>query len=161
MAIPSQSKFNIFKPTSKDDIRVGYISTDRGYIEGLSICDANAHAKKDPGTAFILQTRDEIKYLNINQVNKLTVDDIIPSNIGGTESCGGDDKGMTLAAPCGKPQVIFSGGGGVGAKANAVVGDDGAVIAVDMVAGGFGYKTPPHVEIKDPCNIGVGVVARA
>ena len=161
MAIPSQSKFNIFKPTSKDDIRVGYISTDRGYIEGLSICDANAHAKKDPGTAFILQTRDEIKYLNINQVNKLTVDDIIPSNIGGTESCGGDDKGMTLAAPCGKPQVIFSGGGGVGAKANAVVGDDGAVIAVDMVAGGFGYKYPPNVKIKDPCNIGVGVVARA
>ena len=65
MAIPSQSKFNIYENLTKDQIRVGYISTDRGYIEGLTICEANDYAKKDPGTAFILQTRDNVRYLNI------------------------------------------------------------------------------------------------
>ena len=153
-------KFNTFNPPSKDDIRVGYISTDRGYVSGLSVCEANEYAKNDPGTQFIFHTRDGIKYLNVNGVNALTADDLIPSNIGGTDSCGGG-SGVQMSAPCGKAEVIFSGGGGIGAKANAVIGKDGGVIAVHMVAGGFGYKTPPHVEIKDPCNIGVGVVARA
>ena len=57
MAIPSQSKFNIFKPTSKDDIRVGYISTDRGYIQGIDVCAANVHAQKNPGEVFIYKPK--------------------------------------------------------------------------------------------------------
>jgi hypothetical protein len=32
--------FNIFGPASKDAIKVGYISTDRGFVEGVSICEA-------------------------------------------------------------------------------------------------------------------------
>jgi len=31
------AEFNIFGPPSKDSVRVGYISTDRGYIEGVTI----------------------------------------------------------------------------------------------------------------------------
>ena len=54
-------KFNTFNPPSKDDIRVGYISTDRGYVSGLSVCEANEYAKNDPGTQFIFHTRDGIK----------------------------------------------------------------------------------------------------
>ena len=44
--------FDIFGAPSKDDIRVGYISTDRGYVSGLSICEANDYAKLNPGTIF-------------------------------------------------------------------------------------------------------------
>ena len=65
-------KVNLFGPSTEDDIKVGYISTTRGYITGVGIRDANTYAKKDPGTKFILQNRDYIKYLNINQVNALT-----------------------------------------------------------------------------------------
>ena len=58
------------------------------------------------------------------------------------------------------PTVVeFMGGGGVGAKGNPVVGDDGAVLAVHLVEGGFGYQYPPLVDIQDNTNIGAGVVA--
>ena len=49
----AEPTFNLFGPISKDDIRVGYISSERGYVSGLSICEANIHAKKSPGTTFI------------------------------------------------------------------------------------------------------------
>ena len=39
--------FNIFQETSKCDIRVGYISTTRGYIPNLTRHEANEHAKLD------------------------------------------------------------------------------------------------------------------
>ena len=57
------STVNLFGPSTEDDIKVGYISTTRGYITGVGIRDANKYAKKDPGTKFILQNRDYIKYL--------------------------------------------------------------------------------------------------
>ncbi len=47
--------FNIFGPSSRCDIRVGYISTTRGYVDNLSVYDANKHAQLDPGTTFILK----------------------------------------------------------------------------------------------------------
>ena len=55
--------------------------------------------------------------------------------------------------------VHFYGGGGVGAHANPIVGSDGAVLAVDVVRGGFGYQYEPLVELKDTCGIGVGTKA--
>ena len=72
--------FNLFGPASKDDIRVGYISTERGFVDGLSVCEANDYAKKNPGTRFIFRTRDEIEYIGINDVNKLTTEDLLPSS---------------------------------------------------------------------------------
>ena len=74
--------FNIFQETSKCDIRVGYISTTRGYIPNLTRHEANEHAKLDPGTTFIFHTRDDVKYLNINEVNKLTVNDLLTKDSG-------------------------------------------------------------------------------
>ena len=42
--------FNLFGPLQKNDITVGYISTDRGYQTGVTVCEANAYAKLNPGT---------------------------------------------------------------------------------------------------------------
>ena len=96
--------FNIFGDATKEDIRVGYISTERGYISDVTICAANSYAQDNPGTTFIFQTRKETKYLNINEVNKLTPNDL-DSDI---DTC----PGVELDAECGRPKVIFKGGGG-------------------------------------------------
>ena len=77
--------FELFGPAKREDIRVAYISPDRGLVENVSICDANAYAKLNPGTIFIFKKRDKIKYLNINGVNALTPDDMIPEE----EECPG------------------------------------------------------------------------
>ena len=61
---------NLFGEATKQDIKVGYISTTRGYVTGIGVNDANIYAQKDPGTTFIFTTRDEIKFLNINEVKK-------------------------------------------------------------------------------------------
>ena len=90
--------FNIFGPTQKRDITVGYISTDRGYVQNVSILAANNYAFKNPGTIFIIQTRDGVKYFNINEVNNLKPDDILPSNTAADGTCQGV-VGLT-------PQVI-------------------------------------------------------
>jgi len=148
--------FNLFGPASKDDIRVGYISTDRGFVDGVSVCGANDYAKKNPGARFIFRTRDEIKYIGINDVNKLTPDDAIPKT-----SAERDCPGVQLESDCGPVKVYFYGGGGVGAKANPVIGKDGSLLAVDLVSGGFGYQYAPVTEVKDNCGIGAGSVVRS
>ena len=63
--------FNLFGPPQKNDITVGYISTDRGMVSNVTICEANDYAKINPGTVFIYKTRKEIKFLNINEVNRI------------------------------------------------------------------------------------------
>ena len=134
-------KVNLFGPSTEDDIKVGYISTTRGYVTGVGVNDANIYAKKDPGTTFILQNRDYIKYLNINEVNALTPEVL--------EATGEECKGVEWDAPVETPEVIFSGGGGVGVVGNPVFGTDGALLAVDLVSGGFGYKYAPTTKLRD------------
>ena len=146
--------FNIFGPATKNDIRVGYISTERGFVDGFSVCQANDYARRNPGTQFVFRTRDEIKYLTINEVNVLTPDDLLPKS---SKDC----PGIDLESNCGPSKVYFYGGGGVGVKANPIIGQDGSLLAVDLVAGGFGYQYPPITEVKDSCGIGVGVVVRS
>ena len=145
--------FNIFGPATTDSIRVGYISTDRGFVEGVSVCEANDYAKLNPGTQFVFKNRKYIKFLNINEVNKLTPNDLIA----GINTC----EGIQLTSDCPPPEAYFYGGGGVGVQGNPVFGFDGALLAVDLVSGGFGYQYPPIVEIKDGCGIGAGAVTRA
>ena len=74
------ANFDIFadKENANDAIRVGYIHPKRGYISGLSVYDANKYAERNPGTQFILTNRDKIRYLNINEVNKLTNAHLLP-----------------------------------------------------------------------------------
>ena len=100
--------FNVFGPTTLNDIRVGYISTDRGLVEGVTICDANSYAKLNPGTQFIFRNREEIQYLNINEVNALTPDSL------GLETpkkyCQGYDQDPTpklTPQECGKAKAYF------------------------------------------------------
>ena len=199
--------FDLFGKTQKRDIRVGYISTDRGYVKGITILEANKYAFLNPGTVFILETRDSTRYLNINEVNTLTPEDILPKNTSGEGTCKGivglnpqvfspdnlpgSGQGTTIdprtalprgpvpppspvdnsnTPPAGEtpqqenvgdgsPIVVISGCGGVGAKAIPVIGDDGGILDIKLIHGGFGYKCPPQVTVIDPNRVGSGVVA--
>ena len=140
--------FDLFGPAKTSDIKVGYISTDRGYVEGVTICEANSYAKLNPGTTFIVKNRKRIEYKNINEINKLKpVDAFVPAPNDGAPSdeCGG----INLEKEYGPPKAEFYGGGGVGVKGNVVVGNDGGVLGVHIVSGGNGYQYPPLVKIKD------------
>ena len=153
--------FNVFGPTTKKDIRVGYISTDRGYVKNISILEANQYAFKNPGTIFILETRDSTRYLTVNQLNKLTGKDALPRNNSAQDTCAGItglEPGQDVETNS-NPIVVISGAGGVGAKANAVVGRDGSILDVNVIHKGFGYRTNPNVTILDPNRRATGVVA--
>ena len=152
--------FNLFGPATICDIKVGYISTDRGYVDGVSRYEANQYAQLNPGTQFIFKNRDIIRYLNINEVNRLTPDDLLPKTIP-TSGCDDSSKntfGLDIYNPDGSlkddatgtpgvPRVYINGGGGVGAVANPVIGLDGSLLAVDLVDGGYGYRFEPQVDI--------------
>ena len=132
---------------SLDNIKVGYI-TDDGYVSGVSIADANAYEKINPETVFIFIDGDKkVKYLSISEVNNLTIRDLLRS-----------DPCEVGPQPCGPPALKFFGGGGIGAEANPVVDSSGNLIAVDLISGGFGYTTPPFVQVIDPCRNGSGAV---
>ena len=134
--------------TSFDNIKVGYISETDGYVQNVSVSDANAYAELNPNTEFIFIDGDEkVRFLTISEVNALT-----PKNLRRSDPC------LTGDQPCGPPTLKFFGGGGVGANANPVVDVNGNLIAVDLVSGGFGYKIPPQVQVIDPCNNGSGAV---
>ena len=174
--------FNLFGPATICDIKVGYISTDRGYVDGISRYEANQYAALNPGTQFIFKNRDLIRYLNINEVNELTPDDLLPNRIP-TNGCDQESVntfGLDIYNPdgsinrdavvsvapgtpvnVGSPRVYINGGGGVGANANAVIGNDGSLLGVDVVDGGYGYRFPPQIDIVDLEGLGSGAVAIA
>ena len=134
--------------TSFDNIKVGYISETDGYVQNVSLADANAYAELNPETEFIFIDCDEkVRFLTITEVNALT-----PKNLLRSDPCLIGDQ------PCGPPKLKFFGGRGVGAIANPVVDVNGNLIAVDLVSGGFGYVSPPQVQVIDPCNNGSGAV---
>ena len=145
--------FDIFGSVTKKEIRVGYISTDRGYIQSVDLCEANRYEKNNPGTTFIYENRDKVLYLDIDALNALNVEDLVPSKTASDGSC----DGLQLESPCTNKTVAnFYGGGGVGVLGNPIIGTDGAVLAVDIIEGGFGYQYPPIVEVKNGCDIGDG-----
>ena len=168
--------FNLFGPATKCDIRVGYIDPDLGYVKEVSIHDANEYAFKNPGTTFIFETRDGIRYLNINEVNNLTANDLLPKK-NAADSCEGiiglDPRDSDIILSDGtvvpvqnrkgtyKTYVKISGGGGTGAVANPVFGSDGSLLAVNVIRGGFGYQYPPIVKIIDENRRGSGAVLRS
>jgi len=155
--------FELFGAAKREDIRVAYISPDRGLVENVSICDANAYAKLNPGTIFIFKKRDKIQYLNINGVNALTPDDMLPAE-GECEGITGldryNDDGTPKQFKKQKPSANFFGGGGFGAQGNPIFGDDGSLLAVDLINGGYGYKYPPTLRVTDEYGIGAGAVTR-
>ncbi len=135
-------------PASFDLITVGYIHQEDGYVKDVSLSEANEYAELNPGTQFIFINGDEkVEFLTIVEVNTLT-----PKNLERTDSCDTSDR------KCGPPALKFFGGHGVGALANPVVDNNGNLIAVDLISGGYGYKTPPQVQVIDPCKNGSGAV---
>jgi len=179
--------FDLFGPETKCDIKVGYISTDRGFVDGIGVYEANLEAKLNPGTQFIFRNRDKIDYLNINEVNKLVPVDMHPDKMSATGGCSGIvglnlegdtkksiDAAFDLTTPIvggttkegasdarDKTAVDFYGGGGVGVQAAPIIGIDGSILAVQVTHGGFGYQYPPIVDISDDTGQGSGVVAKA
>ena len=135
-------------PTSPDSIKVSYISQTKGVVRDVSIASANEYERLNPGTLFVFVNGDaKVKYLDIDGVNKLTTKDL-----GRTDPC------KVGPQPCGPPTLHFFGGGGIGAEANPVVDVNGNLLAVDIVKPGFGYKTPPQIQVIDPCKNGKGAV---
>jgi hypothetical protein len=134
---------------SPENIKVAYINPKEGLIDDVSVDDANTYEKANPDTVFIFVDGDDrINYLTIDQVNKLT-----PNNLVSTKSlCDTEPK------PCGPPRIVIFGGEGIGAKANPIVSPGGAILGIDIIDGGYGYKTPPLVSVIDDCNNGSGAV---
>jgi hypothetical protein len=62
---------------------------------------------------------------------------------------------------CGPPRVVFTGGGGSGARGNAVVNNRGEVIGVVVTNPGCGYIEPPVVSFIDDCDNGQFARGRA
>lgn len=141
---------NLFGQLTEDDIRVGYIDPSLGYVSNVSKCQANAYAKKNPGTVFLFIDGSRVlRYLSINEVNSITVSDLVSNS-----NCGG----ISQKYSCGVPFVQFYGGGGIGAEANPIIGRDGSLLAVDLVRSGNGYQFPPQVIANDVCEYGSGAV---
>ena len=169
--------FNLFGPASKSDIRVGYIDPERGFVGNFTVYEANRYAKLNPGTTFIFRRRDKIQFMNINEVNALEGKDLLPTNsASGSAGCDGitgldiyDDGTGDGGFNNIKPEVLkgispivrFSGGGGIGAKGNPIFGNDGSLLAVDLIDGGWGYQYAPITEVFDDYGIGSGAVVRS
>ena len=173
--------FNIFGPATKKDIRVGYIDPDTGYVQNISILEANKYAALNPGTMFILKTRDATRYLTLNEVNALTPDALdvdgnvcdgiqglrpgerAPFTPTGGNGSGGTQTGSNVNSSydegC-RGRLFLSGGGGVGAVGSPIFGRDGSLLAIRVVSGGFGYKYPPKAKLVDSCRRGSGAVIR-
>jgi hypothetical protein len=60
---------------------------------------------------------------------------------------------------CGPPTVTFWGGGGSGARGNAILSATGDILGVDIIAGGSGYTKAPFIDISDNCGKGSGAYA--
>ena len=131
-------------PVSSKNIHVGWVEST--YVKHKTVEDANAYEEKNPGTQFIFVDGDrKVRYLTIDEVNKLTVNDLMRK-----EPC------VTRQLPCPPPTLTFFGGRGIGAAGNPVVDTQGRIIAVDMVDGGVGYASAPEVKVFDPCKTGKG-----
>jgi len=61
---------------------------------------------------------------------------------------------------CGPPNVVFYGGGGKGAAANAIISAAGDILGIDIIATGFGYTKAPFIRFEDACGKGTGAVGR-
>ena len=95
-----------------------------GYVQNVSILEANRYAALNPGTVFILYNRDKTRYLTINEVNALTPDVL--------EVDGNVCEGIQGLKPNQRPPFTtpFGSGGGTGGGTNP---NAGIVQDVDVI----------------------------
>ena len=136
---------------SSKNIHVGWIDNTGTYVKHKTVDQANTYEALNPGTQFIFVDGDrKVHFLTIDEVNKLTVRDLLRK-----EPC------VTRQLPCPPPTLTFFGGRGIGAAGNPIVDSQGRILAVDMVDGGVGYKGAPEIKVFDPCKTGKGAVLKA
>lgn len=139
-------------PIQKENIKVSYSNSNGVLVEDVSISDANSYEELNPGTTYIFQDGDnKYRYLTIDEVNQLTPQDLISTK----SVCD------TAPKPPGTPDIVFSGGGGIGAAANPIISPGGALLGIDVVNPGIGYQTPPTIKVVDPSNTGSGAVVQS
>ena len=144
----SKSKIS---PILIDNIKVSYANSAGVLFENVSVSNANEYEKTNPGTTFLFLDGDQkYRYLNISQVNSLTVSDLITKK----SDCDTSPK------PAGPPEIVFSGGSGIGGEANPIIGENGQLLGIDIVNPGIGYEIPPIVKIIDNGNTGSGAVVQ-
>ena len=157
--------FDLFGPATKCDIRVGYISTDRGFVDRVGVHDANQYAKLNPGTIFIFRNREKVQYLNINQVNRLQPSDMLPvKNAGEGGACGGivglngeGDTSKSLDQTLGLPTPDIGGSSQFIEMRNGVKLDKDTTRVNFYGGGGVGVQANPIVG-KDGSLMAVDVV---
>ena len=150
--------FNLFGAASNNDIRVGYIDPERGYVRNVTISEANQYAALNPGHTFILETRDKTRYLTINQVNALTPADILPSSSAATGTCGGVEglRPDDLILDDGEVPVSYGGGANNGGRPGGG-GPGGGLVGPGVTNGSFIRANPARIKITG--GGGVGAVA--
>ena len=157
--------FDLFGPATKCDIRVGYISTDRGFVDRVGVHEANQYAKLNPGTIFIFRNREKVQYLNINQVNRLQPSDMLPvKNAGEGGACGGivglngeGDTSKSLDQTLGLPTPDIGGSSQFIEMRNGVKLDKDTTRVNFYGGGGVGVQANPIVG-KDGSLMAVDVV---
>lgn len=88
-----------------------------------------------------------------------TIDGIFSNSNSKSKSSGSSSSSCaTGPAACGPPKVVITGGGGSGAKANAIISSTGKILGVDFISYGSGYTSSPTVTVQDSCGNGNGSV---
>ena len=127
------------------------ILTRRGeYVKNVSIKEAKELPGMILAKLFILENRDGVKYLNINEVINLDPEKVKPKVGAKSTKCnpveGLKENNKDYSKK--NPRVEFFGGGGVGIKANPIMNGN-QLLSIDLVEGGFGFQYPPFAKFVD------------
>jgi len=129
-----------------------------------SACPENTEWSSWGGASSSKTTLDFNKIFNktkeISEKSKKVVD---PNNFDFNLDFGSVFEDTCNVGPifCGPPTVDFFGGGGRGARGNAIISATGSILGIDIISSGGGYTRPPSVNFADACGKGNGAKARA
>lgn len=101
---------------------------------------------------------DQAKGLAANAANLVDIDNIANIDFGDILSDAVNSANKCNIGPlfCGPPQVSFWGGGGSGARGNAIVSAAGDILGIDLISSGLGYTKVPSIDVSDSCGKGGG-----
>ena len=149
-----------------------FISANRDAVRYLNINEVNALTNtsilpKSRPSGLVDNDTDEFDPCNTVRGFTTDPDNASEDNAGGEPEIkppiiGSEDGGFDTEnnynkynAKC-KARIELQGGGGIGALATPIIGEDGSILHVRVISGGFGYRVPPQVRIIDDCRRGSG-----